>query len=165
MSLKSFDKFCEKMITGESGSQKEIYDERQNQIRSKLTIEALMIALGLSMLAVMINDNGFHWSETSFAAMSLCWAIAYLWYVLRNVYKGTLCGIKGNEVKYNGFFIAFECVIYILISIDDMEEFGIMKDGCLSNQFIMIIALGIMLISSAVMLTVAIKNSKNKRND
>ena len=162
MSLKSFDKFCEKMITGETGSQKEIYDERQNQIRSKLAIEALLIALGLSMLSVMINDLGFHWSETSFVAMALCGAIAYLWYVLRNAYKGTLCGIKGSEVKYNGFIIAVECVTYILISLDDMEEFGIIKNGCLSNQFIMIIALGLMLISSTVMLIVAIKSGKNK---
>ena len=43
MSLKSFDKFCERMILAEPGSEKEIYDERQKQIRTQLTVEALTV--------------------------------------------------------------------------------------------------------------------------
>ena len=164
MSLKSFDKFCETMITGETGTQKEIYDERQNQIRSKLTIETLAVALALSAAIVLLNDLS-GWFESSFAAMAMCGAISFQWYVIRNTVKGTLCGVKGNEVKFNGCLIAGECVYFILISLTDMEYFGFLKDGCLSNYFIMIIALGLMLISSTVMLIVAIKSGKNKQND
>lgn len=41
MSMKSFDKFCERIILAEPGSQKEIFDERQRQQRTQLTVEAL----------------------------------------------------------------------------------------------------------------------------
>ena len=43
MSLKSFDKFCERLILSEPGSQKEVFDERQNVMRSRLAIEALFM--------------------------------------------------------------------------------------------------------------------------
>lgn len=59
MSLKSFDKFCERMILAEPGSEKEIYDERQKQIRTQLTVEALTVFGAMSMLAVMINETAF----------------------------------------------------------------------------------------------------------
>lgn len=164
MSLKSFDKFCETMITGETGTQKEIYDERQNQIRSKLTIEALGVALALSAAIVLLNDLS-GWFESSFAAMAMCGAISFQWYVIRNTVKGTLCGVKGNGVMYTGGIIVFECVIYLLITLNDIEESGVIVDGCVSDQLLMIISLGIMLISAVIVLIVANKNKKHKTKD
>lgn len=164
MSLKSFDKFCETMITGETGTQKEIYDERQNQIRSKLTIEALGVALALSAAIVLLNDLS-GWFESSFAAMAMCGAISFQWYVIRNTVKGTLCGVKGNGVMYTGGIIVFECVIYLLITLNDIEESGVIVDGCVSDQLLMIISLGIMLISAVIVLIVANKNKKLKTKD
>lgn len=164
MSLKSFDKFCETMITGETGAQKEIYDERQNQIRSKLTIETLTVALALSAAIVLLNDIS-GWFESSFAAMAMCGAIAFLWYVIRNAVKGTLCGVKGNGVMYTGIVIVFECLIYLLITFNDIEESGVIVDGCVSDGLLMIISLGIMLISAVIVLIIASKNKKQKEKE
>lgn len=164
MSLKSFDKFCETMITGETGTQKEIYDERQNQIRSKLTIETLTFALALSAAIVLLNDIS-GWFESSFAAMAMCGAIAFLWYVIRNAAKGTLCGVKGNGVMYTGIVIVFECLIYLLITFNDIEESGVIVDGCVSDGLLMIISLGIMLVSAVIVLIIASKNKKQKEKE
>lgn len=167
MSLKSFDKFCEKMITGKSDnnddiySTKEIYDERQNQIRSKLTIEALVVALALSAAIVLLNDMS-GWFESSFAAIAMCGAIAFLWYVIRNAAKGTLCGVKGNGVMYTGVIIALECLVYLLITLDDIGESGVIVEGRVSDQLLMLISLGIMLISAIIVLIIASKNKKHK---
>lgn len=57
MSLKSFDKFCERMILAEPGSQKEIFDERQKIVRSRITIEALLIFGCSAILNCMIMEE------------------------------------------------------------------------------------------------------------
>lgn len=57
MSMKSFDKFCERMITAEPGSEKEIFDERQNVMRMRLAIEALLICVGLIFINSIIAET------------------------------------------------------------------------------------------------------------
>lgn len=60
MSMKSFDKFCEKMILGEPGSEKEIFDERQKQLRTHILVQSLVIYAIASALCVVLNEfTGF----------------------------------------------------------------------------------------------------------
>jgi len=66
MSMKSFDKFCERIILAEPGSQKEIFDERQRQQRTQLTVEALLIYCAASALCVLLNED-FGFLESSFS--------------------------------------------------------------------------------------------------
>ena len=68
MSMKSFDKFCEKMILGEPGSEKEIYDERQTQLRTHILVQSLVIYAIASALCVVLNEFiGF--LESDFSGM------------------------------------------------------------------------------------------------
>lgn len=77
MSLKSFDKFCENIILGEPSSpkQKQIFDERQNILRSRLITEALIIFAVRSALNTMVMDAGPMWCEGFFAPMVLSAAL------------------------------------------------------------------------------------------
>lgn len=68
MSMKSFDKFCERIILAEPGSQKEIFDERQRQQRTQLTVEALLIYCAAAALCVLMNEV-FGFLESSFSGM------------------------------------------------------------------------------------------------
>ena len=95
MRLKSFDKFCEKMILGEPGSEKEVFDERQNQLRAKLTTESLYVCIVLSSLLVLANEIAL-WCDGMFVLIILACAASYLWWVIRNAVKGSLFGVKGS---------------------------------------------------------------------
>lgn len=96
MSLKSFDKFCENIILGEPSSQKQIFDERQNILRSRLITEALIIFAVLSALNTMVMDAGAMWCEGYFAPMVLSAALCLLWWLIRCSAKGVLFGVNGT---------------------------------------------------------------------
>ncbi len=56
MSMKSFDKFCERLILAEPGSEKEVFDERQRLIQQRLAVEALLIYVGVTLINTMMME-------------------------------------------------------------------------------------------------------------
>ena len=96
MSMKSFDKFCERIILAEPGSQKEIFDERQRQQRTQLTVEALLIYCAAAALCVLMNEV-FGFLESSFSGMVFIAAAAFLWWNIRALVKGCLFGVSGKQ--------------------------------------------------------------------
>ncbi len=166
MSLKSFDKFCEKMILAEPGSEKEVYDERQKQIRTQLTIEALKVYGAMSMLAVMINEMAYTWCENCFPVMVLCAALAFGWWVIRNAVKGSLFGVSGNSMKYMALTIVIETPVYAFLSMpDEGENVWWIKDGMLSTHLVIIISIVIYAICGAVVLAIYYKNKRSDKNN
>lgn len=104
MSLKSFDKMCENMILGKTGSEKEIYDERQNQVRTKLTIEALLVYIVSVLVNSFVMELIYQWCESYCAPMILLGMVCYLYWIIRNAAKGSLFGVKGTKAaKYTAF--------------------------------------------------------------
>lgn len=145
MSLKSFDKFCENLILGEPSSEKAIYDERQNQLRQRYTIEALCVFGVGALLNTMVMEVGLQWSESYVMPMVLLAALSYLYWVIRNAVKGTLFGINGTKaVEYSGGVCMAMGIMYSFILFpDSTEEWStfVISNGMVSEDLLMIIAL------------------------
>lgn len=118
MSLKSFDKFCEKMILGEPASKKEIMDERQKIVRTRILVETLLIFSGLSFINCWVMDMAYQWAETYAAPMMMFLMICMIYFNIRCFAKGCLIGINGgSQAKFTAFYAIF------------MGAFSLVRDG------------------------------------
>lgn len=167
MSLKSFDKFCEKIIMGEPSSQKAIFDERQNQLRRQYTIEALWIFAGCSFLNTMIMECGLRWSESYAAPMMLLAAFGFLYWVVRNAVKGTLFGVKGTSsvISMGGYCMAMGIlysVMYFPSSEEERNSF-LISGGMVSEDLLIMIALAMYFTSGLVILIAAHRFKKAEK--
>ncbi len=146
MSLKSFDKFCERMILAEPGSQKEIFDERQKLIRERITFNSVLLFAGLSATNTLMMDWGLQWCGMFFAPMILFYVISYIYWIIANACKGSLFGVEGTRfVKSNAFCMIFISVVNLLMRAFDDEGFSVLKNGMLSVKFIGVIAFTLLL--------------------
>ena len=166
MSLKSFDKFCERMILAEPGNEKEVYDERQKQIRTQLTVEALTVFGAMSMLAVMINETDLQWCEGCFPVMVLCAEISYGWWVIRNAVKGSLFGISGKGVKYAAIITLIYSPIYeILILPDNLGTFSFIENGKLTTETLVMFSLLLMIVFAIITLVLYSRKKRSEAAD
>ena len=161
MSLESFDKFCEKMIMGEPGSEKEIFDERQNIVRGRLTTESLAVGFALSGLLVMTNEM-FGWSSDYFLLMGLGAALCYLWWVIRNAVKGSLFGVKGMGTLWTAVIMVFESFYCLLIVWDEDSAFPLTEQGQVSDNLMVLVIAAVLLLSSIV---VFVMNARRKKQN
>lgn len=166
MSMKSFDKFCENIILGKSGSDKEIYDERQKIARMHLTVESLAVYVVLSALTLVIHDEFVRLCESSFFILALCGSAAYLWWVIRCAYKECLFGVSGKKVIYTATFLIFYLptilIIELLPNMD--EEFTLMTESGMSDELSLIIC-GVLFFASSIITFAAYKKYRRKQSD
>ena len=165
MSLKSFDKFCESLIMGEPKSQKEIFDERQKIVRSRITIEALLIFGCSTIVNCIIMEECYKWAESQLAAMALLMAVCLLYWQVRCAAKGCMIGTNGKYPQTaTGIYIIFMGGVGLLRFIDKFGEPDfIIKDGALSKDFIFVV---VMLIFLAVgIFTLCVIRHENKREE
>ena len=159
MSLKSFDKFCESMIMGKTGSQKEIFDERQNQIRTSLNVETLMIFAVLSAVGILLQDM-VHWCESSFPVLVIAFGISVLWWTIRAMIKGCLFGVKGRQTIYTAFLIIAECSLYMLIVFENEPNSVFVFENGISDGFACLIAFGLGIISGIIIVCGFFRNKR-----
>lgn len=167
MSLKSFDKFCENIILGEPGSQKDVFDERQNIIRSKVMTEAFQLYAVLTFVAFIIYEAGHAYAESVVSVMVVCMAVCYMFWVIRNLCLGTLFGIKYTQTSFTAYFILAEMIVYSFLMFDDFEETVadgksfFVNDGALTEVFLFSVALAIMLVSSLIIIIAVNRKKKS----
>ena len=151
------------MILAEPGSEKEIYDERQKQIRTQLTVEALTVFGAVSMLAVAINETAYPWCEGCFPVMVLCAALSYGWWVIRNAIKGSLFGVSGKGVKYTAILMLIYSPIYeILLLPDERETISFIENGKLTTEAVVTFSLLLMIVFAIITLVLY---SRKKRSE
>lgn len=167
MSLKSFDKFCETIITGESASRKIIYDERQKQIASKLNTEALMIFAIAAALNTIVMDMMYQWCDTFFAPMVLIAALCYIYWTIRCYFKGILFGINGvNSAKWTSIIIMIQMVCYFLTFISKLEEDGgAFHDGMISTRLISGVSFAIVFVNCLATFVFVKRAEKSEQYD
>ena len=159
MSMKSFDKFCERMILAEPGSQKEIYDERQRQQRTQLTVESLVVYCVLTLLMVLLNENiGF--LESSFSGMVFFAGAAFLWWNIRTAAKGCMYGVSGKQGIYNALCAVAEIPLFAIILYHDDESLQIVVNGSLSSYIVIAAGLLLYLSANIIALVVYFRNKK-----
>lgn len=151
MSLKSFDKFCEKMILGEPASQKEIMDERQKIVRTRILVETLFIFSGLSFINCWVMDIAYQWAETYAAPMMMFLMICMIYFNIRCFAKGCLIGINGgSQAKFTAFYATFMGALSLLrFAFGEESEQPFFSDGkmtdnlCIMITWILFIVFGI----------------------
>lgn len=132
MSLKSFDKFCEKMILGEPASQKEIMDERQKIMRMRIGIETLVIFSGLTFINCLIMDLSYQWAESYSAPILLFFMICMIYFQIRCFSAGCMIGINGtSKAKFTAFYAIFLGAVSML---RDWNENTYFEDGKLTDD-------------------------------
>ncbi len=171
MSLKSFDKFCENMIMGEHVQPQDIFDERQNQLRAKITGECLYTYAFLTFIALVIYEAGYAYCQSIIAVLAFCMAVCYLIWVIRNYVKGTLLGVKYEKTAFTASYILGLMMIYVIMIFNNNEEeittvksFFVAK-GQLTEYFVLILACVIMAVSSVVVFSVMSKRKKSEKAD
>lgn len=167
MSMKSFDKFCEKIILGEPGSEKEIFDERQKQQRTQLTLISLAIYAAASALVVMLNEVTPGFLESSFSGLLLCAGVAYLIWVIMAARKGCLFGVSGSQVITNAVFLLsmVPCYTIMLLPDEDEEPFAIIRNGKLTVNAVVLFAFAMMAVSAVIVIASNIRKKRSEPND
>lgn len=143
---------------GEPIDRKEVFDERQNQVRSKLTIEALWVCIGLSGIMVFINEE-FCWASSTLSLMAVCGALAFLWWTIRCAVKDCIFGIKGLGTISTAWTLLAESAVFILLIFLGNEQPLISENGLVGVRLPLMIGYGILVISSLI---VIIMNKKRK---
>lgn len=170
MSLKSFDKFCEKLILGDpnqSEHQKEIFDERQKIIRSKLGIEALFICVGATLVNAFISDMLFHWSEHQFIAIMLITSLSLFYWIIRCAACGCLVSVENRQVQKNStvIMIAIGVLNIIRYLFDVIEKGFFAADGVLSDECLFTLSFAVLIISAVFTLCAICHSEKNESEE
>ena len=165
MSLKSFDNFCAKMVNNEPLSQKEILDERQKITRQKITLQTVVLFAILCVVNSMIMDFGLKWSESFAAPMMWFYIASVIYWLVANSVKGSLFGIEGTiHVKRNGFVFIFISVVNGLALITDEKELVVLKNGVLTNRFMMLIMLVMALMLGIISFILAFRYNRKLKS-
>lgn len=167
MSMKSFDKFCEKIINGEPVDNKEIFDERQNFIRTKSLVYALVLFGSLCSSNTLFMECGMRWSESYFLPIAVFMALCYLGFILHNARRGSLFGINGTSkaTMTASYLMAQGIVMLVFKLIDEKEPFCVIKDGRVSEIFLLVLFLALEILCGAVTLVIAWKFNKSKEEE
>ena len=107
MSLKSFDKLCERMILGEPGSRKEILDERQKIARTQIGVETLAIFSCLTFINSLVMDLLYQWADGYAPPMLVFFMLCMIYFNFRCFFKGCLIGINGGYQANSRLFTLF----------------------------------------------------------
>ncbi|MCM1298823.1 MAG: hypothetical protein NC203_03770 [Firmicutes bacterium] len=164
MSLKSFDKFCENMILGPEKydyRQKEIYDERQNQVRQKLITEALLVYCGAVFVNTVVMENIYQWCSSYLAPIIFLAMVCYFYWMLRCKAMGCLFGVGSSyNTKWTGWILIIESIMFELLCIDDITaalgegKSFFFNDGMVEANFLL--SLVFPLISTVGIITVVL---------
>lgn len=167
MSLKSFDKFCEKMILGEPASQKEIMDERQKIVRTRILVEALVIFSGLSFINCWVMDMAYQWTETYAAPMMMFFMICMIYFNIRCFAKGCLIGINGgSQAKFTAFYAILMGALSLIRDVfRDESERALFSDGKFTDDLCIMITWILFLVFGVVSLILIKLTRKSEKGE
>lgn len=169
MSFKKFDKMCENMIMGKTSASKDVYDERQCNLRTKLTLEGFKLYALLSFVALIIYEAGYQYCESVVSLIAFLGAVCYLWWVLRNLHYGSFFGVTYSNTAFTAGVVLGEMLVYIIIIYNHFADEKATRDnffvnnGQLSEEFVSSIAMLIMIVSSVVVFA-ALRMKKKSEN-
>ncbi|MBP1580654.1 MAG: hypothetical protein J6B57_11265 [Oscillospiraceae bacterium] len=166
MSMKSFDKFCEKIILGEPGSEKEIFDERQKQQRTQLLVEAFLFYSVATAVLLLLNeiDETPRFFESSFSVLALCAGAAVLWWTIRAAVKGCLFGVSGRQTLYSSIGLLFEIPLWVIMIMPDEGEppFKLITSRGLSEKAAA--GAGLIFIAVSALITVIVRLRESRKS-
>lgn len=170
MSLKSFDDFCARIVNNDPIQEKEIFDERQCIVRSRITIRALQAFAAMAGLNILIMECGPQWCESYVLSTAILAAAAYLYWVIANARRGSLFGVNGAgsaAVQASAFLVDGLLIPFVLF---DNEEGDLLtnfffRNGMVSEYLAAAIAGVLLIIGAAVMMSEVHRYNKAKKKD
>ena len=167
MSMKSFDKFCERMITAEPGSEKEIFDERQSIMRMRLAIEALVICVGLILVNGVISDMVYQWTEYTVVVDLLLVVLCMLWWEIRCAVKGCLVAVSGRIAQKTSAAasVLIGALNGLRYAFDIGSEDFLIKDGRLSADFMFLLCCSLLMGCGIFMFTAIRREEKREETE
>ncbi|MCM1165226.1 MAG: hypothetical protein NC299_06370 [Lachnospiraceae bacterium] len=147
--------------------EKEIFDERQRYVRSRITRRALWGFSVLTALNLLVTELGLRWCESAFAATLVFAAAVRLYWVIANARRGTLYGVHGTApgAEQACMLIATGVANPLLMRYRDnhYEDFWanfFMRGGLVAEP--VLLAASFVLLSAAAVIIGAAKPKKNK---
>lgn len=128
------------MILSEPGSQKEVFDERQKIMRSRLATEALLVYAAASVLLCMSVEFIYRWAESCCFLLIALGVICAVYYQIRCSAKGCLIGVNGLTAKnYSGWTMIFMSCFQIIRSVIEASDYEsgefFLREGMLTVNF------------------------------
>ena len=167
MSLKSFDKFCEKMILAEPGSEKEIFDERQKQIQTRLGIQSMVCFIFMMLVHCVVSDFFCKWSESNTFPFLLFAFICLIVFIIRASVKGCYVGVNGGKGRY---FASGICILTGLLNgfrafwAVKERSFVIIDNGVIINSFLELF-IYVLMIVTGILTIIFIKKNANENKE
>lgn len=145
MSMKSFDKFCERLILAEPNSEpeKEVFDERQKQIRLRLGIEAMAVCIMAILINVFFSEYFVRWSEHQFAAILLIMVLCLFYWLIRCAASGCWVAVVNKRAQRSSSIMMI-CIFLLNLlryPVTIYEEGIFAADGTLSDEFVLALTL------------------------
>lgn len=170
MSLKSFDDFCAKMVNNDPIEQKDIFDERQTLIRSRITTRALWVFAYSVFFNILIMECGPQWCESYVLSTAVFAAIALLYWTAANARQDTLFGINGTMSAATQGWLFFFDGLFVPYSFISHSEYltpstFFIKDGMVTEQLTAVIAGALLIVSAVIMIVSYSKFRKQKKNE
>lgn len=168
MSLKSFDKFCEKMILAEPGSEKEIFDERQKQIQGHLVIQSMIFFILLMLAHCIVSDLIYKWSESNLVPFLMFAMFSVIFYIIKAGIKGCYVGVNGGVARYipAGMCIAMGILNGFRAFLKLYEgEFAAVKNGVVTDNLLELCAWLLMMVSGLLTFFFINKSERERKQN
>ena len=165
MSLKSFDKFCEKLILTEPGSEKIIYDERQKIMQMKLGVETLVIFGAAAVLNCLVMDLFYQYAESYSMPIVLIMLFCAYYYNFRCAAKDCLIGINGAKaLKYSSVSSIFVSIgLAFQYIFKERDGYLPIVDGQLSDDLLASIA-AVIVLGYGITMLILVRHVEKKKN-
>ena len=165
MSLKSFDKFCEKLILTEPGSEKIIYDERQKIMQMKIGIETLIIFGAAAVLNCLVMDLFYQYAESYSMPIVLIMLFCVYYYNFRCAAKDCLIGINGAKaLKYSSVSSIFVSIgMAFQYTFKERDGYLPIVDGQLSDDLLASIA-AVIVLGYGITMFLLVRHIEKKKN-
>lgn len=170
MSLKSFDDFCARIVNNDPIPEKEVFDERQMMIRAQITTRALWLFVITSGINIVVMECGPQWCESWVLSTAFFGAVAYLYWAAANIKRGSLFGLHGTVPVSSQIGILFGDSIFLPIMIlsgkepNDVSDYFFIRNGMVSEYFMMVIDGALLLITGIVMAVSASRYKKSEKS-
>lgn len=133
------------------------FDERQKLIKSRLSIEALLICISVCLINSWIMEYAYQWAESNCAAITLIVVLSLAYWAVRCVTKSCAAAVVNTKAQKRGFaasIICSACCLPMNLSGSGKADY-VVKNGQLTDKFVFTVSL-IILIACAVFLLCAI---------
>lgn len=167
MSLKSFDKFCEKLITSQPGSGRDVFDERQKIMHTKITVETLAILCVAGFVNCVIMDTVYRWAESYAPTLLLIGMICVMYNIIRCATSGCYVGLNGNFTRKYTAVLMLVASVFITVPrfLSLIEKGAVIVNGALSDDFLFAVSFALLAVNGLIALIVLRRIDKNNSSE